>query len=470
MPLTSISFVLFFVVVFFIYWLPSVKDKKVFQNYILLASSLVFYAFFDVKFLILLVASSLVFFKLGRMIFLTTNENNKKYILWLGLAIALLMLGYFKYTNFFIGSVVSFMNMLNINVTYSLVQIFAPIGISFYTFRLISYLIDIYNEEYEPQENVVMFSTYIAFFPCIIAGPIDRPGNFIGQLKVAREFNYGKAIIGCQQILWGLFKKFVVADNCAVIVNIYFGNVEMHSGSTLLIGACLYLIQLYADFSGYSDIAIGFARLLGLQVTQNFNYPLFATNIADFWHRWHISLTSWLTDYVFTPLSFIMRKYGKLGAIIAVLINFAFVGLWHGANWTYVIHGLINGLFFIPLILIGRTKERGRLRTFINMIFTFLLMSIIVVIFRAGDISQAWDYYYHMFSRSLFSVPEIANIKTFVFVVILIGIEWVGRKKEFPIESLPFKSRVIRWTCYYMIILAIIFFSGKQTTFIYSQF
>jgi D-alanyl-lipoteichoic acid acyltransferase DltB (MBOAT superfamily) len=367
-------------------------------------------------------------------------------------------------------------------------KIIVPIGISFYTFRLLSYVIDINRGKYDPTHDIVAFSTYVAFFPCILSGPIDRPNTLIPQLQTKRVFDYPLATDGCRQILWGLLKKMVIADNCAIVVNEIWNSPAESSGSMLLLGAVLYTFQMYTDFSGYTDMAIGIGKLLGFRLTKNFNYPLFAQNISDYWRRWHISLTSWLTDYLFMPLNVKWRNWGKWGMILAITVNFVIVGLWHGADWTFVVFGLYQALLYIPLILSGAMFKKTKfgtkwglpnLKTLGNIIITFTLVTLGNILFRADSMDQAWHYFLGIFSSSLFTVPSIpvndvigtyGGIIALFFIAILLLVEWLNRQKQHGLQIDNIKSSVLKGNIYFAIILALWAFGGQQGTFIYFQF
>ena len=413
MVFNSIPFVLFFVVVFFVYWLLLKRNTKA-QNVFLLVASYFFYGYADWKMLPLLMVPTVVFYFLGIGIGRAKTERAASWLKVLGVVLGVGVLLYFKYLNFFIDSFSQLFENMGLHTNWHTFNIIMPLGVSFFTFRLISYVLDIYSGEIEPTKNVVDFATYIAFFPCILSGPIDRP-KFISQIQQKREFNYDLAVDGLRQILWGLFKKLVVADNCARYVDQIFSTYTEQSGSTLLLAAVFCIIQVYADFSGYSDMAIGVGKLLGFRITCNFNNPFFALNVADFWRRWHMSLTSWLTDYVFTPLNFQFRRWGKFGMILAIIINMVLVGLWHGANWTFVVFGLYHGLLFIPLILSGAFMKKTQLKTnslglpvmkdFGGMLLTFALMAFGAIIFRSENIVQAWEYVCGMCNASIITIP-----------------------------------------------------------------
>lgn len=482
MVFNSIPFLQFFVVVFFVYWLLLKKSTKA-QNIFLLVTSYFFYGYANWKMLPLLMVATAVFFFLGIGISRAKTEKAASWLRALGVVLGIGLLLYFKYLNFFIESFSSLFESMGLHTNWHTFNIIMPLGVSFFTFRLISYVIDVYNGEVEPTRDVVEFATYIAFFPCILSGPIDKP-KFINQLQSKREFNYDQAVDGTRQILWGLFKKLVVADNCAIFVDNVFSNYTNQTGSTLFLGAVLCSFQVYADFSGYSDMAIGVGKLLGFHITRNFNCPFFALNVADFWRRWHMSLTSWVTDYVFTPLNFQFRRWGKVGIILAVIVNMVVVGLWHGANWTFVVFGLYHGLLFVPLVLSGAFMKKDQLRTnkiglpvlkdFGRILLTFSLVVIGVIIFRAERIGVAWEYFHGMLqfgtlrsSYRFFVQPDMwpANL----FIVIMLVMEWMQRKEQHGL-SIEKHHVVIRWLLYSLIVLLTAFEGGQPTPFVYFQF
>ena len=486
MVFNSIPFLLFFLVVFFGYWFP-LKNTTKGQIIFLLIASYFFYGYADWRMLPLLIVATLVFYYLGKGIAGAKTEKHAYWLTFLGVALGVGTLLYFKYFNFFIESFAQLFGMCGLRTNLHTFNIIMPLGISFFTFRLLSYLIDIRRGKCEPTDDIVAFATYIAFFPCILSGPIDRP-VFIKQLKAKRTFDYDTAIDGCRQILWGLFKKVVVADNCATYVDQVWSSFGSQTGSTLALAAIFYLFQIYADFSGYSDMAIGIGKLLGFRIADNFRAPLFALNIADYWRRWHISLTQWLTDYVFMPLNVRFRDRGNFGIILAIVITMVLIGIWHGANWTFAMFGLYHGLLFVPLILSGAFMKKAKLRTnkfglpvlkdFGRMSFTFLLVTIGLIIFRAESVGQAWEYVCGIqqfgtlrASYRFFTLPEMWP--TNMFIIIMLVIEWLQRDKQHGLQ-LPnnrfFGRKTIRWTMYVIIYLLILFNTGKSQTFLYFQF
>jgi alginate O-acetyltransferase complex protein AlgI len=485
MLFNSIDFAIFLPIVFLLYWFAAQKNLQL-QNILLLAASYFFYAWWNWRFLLLLIASSLLNYYLGLQIAKSTNNKQKKILVITALVQGIGMLFFFKYYNFFITSFQNAFSIINVQFNIHTLQLILPLGISFYTFRTISYILDIDNEVIKPTTNWVVFFTYVAFFPSLISGPIDRAKLLIPQLEKKRVFNYNQVTDGMRQILWGLFKKLVVADNCAIITNQVFDNYASLPASSLVMGVIFYSFQVYADFSGYSDMAIGVARLLGFNITKNFNFPFFAQNIAEFWQRWHISLTSWMTDYVYTPLSFILRRYKKAGMIMAITINFILVGLWHGANWTFIVFGFVQACYFTPLIISGKISvnqkiEPGKLvpslRQFGNILTTFVLIAITNIIFRADSIWQALDYYKHIFSVSIFSFPSLNNLSALAvatavfFSFIVLFVEWLAKDKEHGLAIIAQKlPKPARWFLYYIIAIIIFLFAGKDQQFIYIQF
>jgi alginate O-acetyltransferase complex protein AlgI len=483
MTFTSAQFVIFFSVFFLLYWTVFTKTVKL-QNLFILAGSYAFYAYWDWRFLLLLIGSSIINYFLGIWIAKSKVEKHRNVLLWIGVMQGLGCLLFFKYYNFFLTSFISSFSAFHTSLGLHTLNIVLPLGISFYTFKTISYLLDIKKGKIEPTTDPIVYFSYISFFPSLLAGPIDRAKTLIPQLEIKREFNYAQASDGMRQVLWGVFKKVVIADNCAMFTNNVYDNYTTLPASSLLVAAFLYTIQLYADFSGYSDIAIGVSNLLGFKITRNFNYPFFAQNIADFWKRWHISLTSWLTDYVFTPLSIYFRDYGKLGLILAIIINFTLCGIWHGANWTFVLFGFLHGCYFIPLIVKGtlnkKIKANGDRRlpswtVFIKMGTTFILVMLAFVIFRANKLTQAFDYYGKLFSLSLFSPVAIAErinmAAASASILIMFTAEWFQQDKQHPMQISFIKNFAVRALIYIFLIGMVLCFSAtKNTDFIYFKF
>jgi alginate O-acetyltransferase complex protein AlgI len=482
MSFSSVEFALFFVIFFFVYWLVF-KHKVRLQNLFLLIGSYVFYAWWNWHFLFLLIGSSVLNYFLGIAIYRAKGRRYRKILLGIGLFVSVGLLIYFKYVNFFISSLAQSLVLFKINTNFHSLHIILPLGISFYTFRIISYLLDVEKNKIKPVNDWLIFLTYVAFFPSLISGPIDRAGKLVPQLTKKRVFDYYQMRDGFSQIIWGLFKKLVIADNLALLIKGVFENYAILPASSLLVGAFCFAIQVYADFSGYSDMAIGLSRLLGFDITRNFNFPFYSQNIAEYWRKWHISLTAWMTDYIFTPLNIEFRNYGKFGLILAILINFTIIGIWHGANWTFVFFGFINGCCYIPLILKGtifKTKRNsGNLipswKEFRNMLGTFLLVIITDILFKAENISQAVDFWKHLFSASIFSIPLVAgnlsNYTTFSLIFIMLIIEWIQRNRQHGLQIDYIKSKILRIGIYYLLIFSIIYWhSADLNQFIYFKF
>ena len=482
MVFNSLIFLAFFSVVFLIYWFP-LKNTTKGQNIFLLLASYFFYGYADWKMLPLLLGATVIFYYLGKGIATAKSEKQSYWLTFLGVVLGVGTLLYFKYFNFFIESFAALFEACGLHTNLHTFNIIMPLGISFFTFRLLSYVIDIYRGKFEPTNDIIAFGTYVAFFPCLLSGPIDRP-TFINQLKAARTFEYDKAVDGCRQILWGLFKKVVVADNCATYVDQVWGDIGSQSGSTLVLAAVLYLFQIYADFSGYSDMAIGVGKLLGFRIADNFKFPLFALNIADYWRRWHITLTQWLTDYVFMPLNIKFRDWGNWGMILSIVITFVLIGMWHGSNWTFALFGLYHGLLYIPLILSGAFFKKAKLKTnrlglpvvkdFGRMVLTFLLVVLGLILFRADSIPQACDYVSGICSRSLLSIPFLMNriyyLPQAFFILLMVVVEWIQRKEQHGLVLDAVHSKFLRYCIYVGLVILMVWVGGKAETYIYFQF
>ena len=476
MLFNSFDFLIFFSVFFVCYWF-SVKNIKL-QNIILLIGSYVFYSFTDWRFLLLLISVSTFNYFLGLNI--EKAIKYKRLLMYIGLAQGLGILAFFKYFNFFITSLNDIFYTVNINSNFKTLNILIPLGISFFTFRTISYVLDVYNEKIKATKDWIVFFNYISFFPSILSGPIDKVNLLVPQIETKRSFNYNDATNGMRQILWGMFKKIVIADNCSIFVNDTFDNFSQHSGSTLLLGAFFFSFQLYADFSGYSDMAIGFSRLIGFKITKNLNFPFFSQNIAEFWRKWHISLTSWLTEYLFSPLNFKFRHLGKRGLVFAILINFTVCGIWHGANWTYVIFGFIHGCAFIPLIINNKLnqkekKESNRLfftfKQLIKMISVFTFVTFTFIFFRSDNITHALLFLSKIFSDSFFLIPETPSFKLILLVIIFSLLEWYGRQGDYVLDSiLTSYNKALRWVAYLFFVVLILYYAVVEKTFLYFQF
>lgn len=406
--------------------------------------------------------------------------------LWLSIIINLGFLCVFKYYNFFAESLSALFFKLGIQSNFGFINIVLPIGISFYTFHGLSYIIDIYKKRITPTVNLIDYALFVSFFPLLVAGPIERATHLLPQIQKKRDFDYKQSVNGLRQILWGLFKKIVIADNCAEFVNMIFDNYHRYPASALVLGAFFFAIQIYCDFSGYSDIALGTARLFGIELIQNFNFPYFSRDIAEFWRRWHISLTTWFRDYLYIPLG--GSRGSKFNQVRNTFLIFIVSGLWHGANWTFIIWGALNAIYFIPLLLLKKnrnnleTPSKGRLlptfKELIQIISTFSLVTFSWIFFRAESVSDAIAYIRGIFSPSLFILPKGDSLMgahnpkiILALIAIMLIIEWIGRDKQYAIQSLGLNwARPLRWTLYISVIVAIFYFSGIQQQFIYFQF
>jgi D-alanyl-lipoteichoic acid acyltransferase DltB (MBOAT superfamily) len=358
MLFNSLDFAVFLPAVFILYWILNSKNVN-FQNGLIVIASYVFYGWWDWRFLMLIIFSTVVDYTLGLWIHKSNDESKRKYFLYASLLINLGLLGFFKYYNFFIQNFVDAFTFFGNPISSSSLNIILPVGISFYTFQTLSYTIDVYRRKLEPTSSFISFAAFVSFFPQLVAGPIERATNLLPQFYTKRKFDLEQAKIGVRQIVWGLFKKVVIADTCAQYANQIFDNSANHDGFTLLMGAVAFTFQIYGDFSGYSDIAIGTARLFNFKLMENFRYPYFSRDIAEFWRRWHISLSTWFRDYLYIPLG--GSRVSRSKVIRNVFIIFVVSGFWHGANWTYIFWGFLNALYFLPSLL--RNNNRNYLDT-----------------------------------------------------------------------------------------------------------
>lgn len=475
MLFNTLGFAVFFPLVFVLYWFVTNKSLKL-QNILLLVVSYFFYACWDWRFLFLLMFSTFLDYFTGLK--MVDDSSRKKFWFWLSVIINLGFLGVFKYYNFFITSFSSMVAGFGFYPNPPLLEVILPVGISFYTFHGLSYVIDIYKGRIEAERNIVDYSLFVSFFPLLVAGPIERATHLLPQIKRKRTFNYSNAVDGLRQILWGLFKKVVIADQCAIVVNTIFDNQAESSGSTLLLGAVLFAFQIYGDFSGYSDIALGTARLLGIELLQNFSFPYFSRDIAEFWRRWHISLSSWFRDYLYIPLG--GSKGGTWMKIRNTFIIFIVSGFWHGANWTFIMWGVLNALFIMPSIIFKTNRNnldivaQGRLlpniREALSMFVTFSLTVFAWIFFRAESVTGAINYIKAIFSRSLLSIPADLPNRLLLLIVIFMIVEWIGREGKYALERFFKLNWFLQALFYYLIIYAVLFFNGKEQQFIYFQF
>ncbi len=483
MLFSSFPFLMFIVVVFALFYFPFKGNIK-WQNWLLLIASYFFYGYADLKMIPLLLFSTTFFYFLAKILNKSSNDKKSGLLTNFGVVIGVGLLLYFKYFNFVIASVNDLFVHLNITQAHWRgFNIIMPLGISFFTFKLISYIVEVNRGKMEPINDFVAFAVYTSFFPTIMSGPIDRPNAFLPQLKKYRSFDYNLAIDGCRQILWGAFQKMVIADNLATYTSYAWNHIETSNGSTLLLAAILFSFQMYTDFSGYSDMAIGIGKVFGFNVVKNFNYPFFATNIAEYWRRWHMSLTSWLTDYVFMPLNISFRNLGRLGITLAIIINMVLVGIWHGANWTFAVFGLYHGLLFIPLIISGSFMKRKKLKTtehgfpvffdLVKMVWIFILVTIGLVIFNSKNLEQAYHFFKGVFDVTLFTLPKRHSLgfASLFFLVFFFLIEWIYRKDEFAVKNIGYNWNVVaRRIVYYIFICITFYFSARYQQFLYMRF
>ena len=497
MLFNSFEFAVFLPIVFLLYWfvfdyaIRRCRRQVLWQNLFVVAASYVFYGWWDWRFLLLIAFTTLCSFASGIGIE-KAKGRGKRAVMVVNIVINLLILGLYKYYDFFVES---FAQMFGVDGEPLLLHLILPVGISFYTFQALSYSIDVYRGKVEATHDIAAFAAFISFFPLLVAGPIERATNLLPQFQQKRRFDYSQAVDGMRQILWGLFKKIVVADNCATYVDTVWADYGAQSGSTLVLAAVLFSIQIYGDFSGYSDIALGASKLFGIQAMRNFNVPYFSRDIAEFWRRWHISLTTWFRDYVYIPLGGSRpvvpesvqhpEAYKKAVIIRNTFVIFLLSGFWHGANWTFVLWGAYHALLFIPLILLGRNRRyrdtvaEGRvlpnLREVGQMVGTFALAAVGWVIFRADDINSAFQYLTAIPQRSLLSVPWLMNRKFYVplmvSILLLFVVEWCNRANGGTLTMRGIQWKPIRWAIYLAIIFMIAVFGDfEQEQFIYFQF
>jgi alginate O-acetyltransferase complex protein AlgI len=483
MLFNSLVFAVFLPIVFFLYWFVFNKTKSA-QNALLIVASYYFYSCWDWRFLFLLIFSTFLDYYTGIQIEKGETEKKRKFWFWLSIIVNLGFLCVFKYYNFFATSFSDLLTSVGIKASPVLLNIILPIGISFYTFHGLSYVIDIYKKRIKAEYNFIDYSLFVSYFPLLVAGPIERATHLLPQVKEKRNFDYSKAVDGLRQILWGLFKKVVIADNCAILVNMAFDNPEQHSGSVLVLGTIFFAFQIYCDFSGYSDIALGTSRLFGIELLKNFNYPYFSRDIAEFWRRWHISLSSWFRDYLYIPMG--GSKGGLKIKIRNTFIIFLVSGFWHGANWTFIIWGLLNALFIMPSIIyntnrknldvVAGTKILPSLKEAVQIIITFSITCFAWIFFRAKDLDNAFDYIKGIFSKSLFTLPKFysnhVSVKVLAVLLLLFLVkEWMNRSKNHALVMSNNVPPFLRWTLYFFIFMAIMKWGvTAKTEFIYFAF
>ena len=442
----SLSFAIFLPIVFILYWFVFNKNKST-QNAVLIIASYYFYSCWDWRFLFLLVFSTFLDYYTGIQIEKAKKESVRKFWFWLSISINLGFLGIFKYYNFFASSFSEMLNGVGLQTSPLLLNVILPVGISFYTFHGLSYVIDIYLKRIKAEYNFVDYSLFVSYFPLLVAGPIERATHLLPQVKVKREFDFQKAKEGVFQFIWGLVKKVVIADTCATYANAIFDNYESMNSLSLVLGAVYFAFQIYGDFSGYSDMALGMSKLFGIDLLRNFNYPYFSRDIAEFWRRWHISLSSWFRDYLYIPLG--GSSGGMAIKIRNTFIIFLVSGFWHGANWTFIAWGFINALYFLPLLLLRKNRSNiemvslqwdvESLKVFFSILTTFALTCIAWIFFRAKSITDAFYYIKRIFSNQTFVSEylenERYNYELLLMVFAFVLVEWNFRNQVEPISG-----------------------------------
>ena len=475
------AFLVFFLVVFALHWWI-VKPMVKWQNAILLIASYFFYSCWDWRFLGLLAFSTLLDFFTGIRISNAHELKDRKRWLWISVIINVGLLGIFKYYDFFALSFAQAMGAIGWHVDVVTLEWILPVGISFYTFHGLSYVLDIYHRRIEPDRNLIDYALFVSYFPLLVAGPIERATHLLPQLKKTRRLNVAQVVEGLRIILWGLVKKVLIADNCALIADAIFANPAPWNAPTLWLGVAMFAIQLYGDFSGYSDMAQGVSRMFGIELIRNFNYPYFATSITEYWRRWHLSLTGWFRDYIYFPLG--GNRGSKWQQVRNIFVIFVLSGLWHGANWNYVGWGFVNACYFLPGIIRGKRKVwyqqylthtiSGRILEILLIFGTFILIMLSLVFFRNTDLDNVILCFKHMFFGDWhWSVPQtlLGFRKTIIFTALFFLVEWISRHKEHPLQNLHLHvGRPARWLIYYVILLLLAWFAGHQQQFIYFQF
>jgi alginate O-acetyltransferase complex protein AlgI len=468
----SIDFAIFCPVVFLLYWFVFNKSIWI-QNFFIVVASLVFYGWWDWRFLSLLIVSALTDYLVGVGLFNTNDLTKRKLLLSISIFINIGLLAFFKYANFFLENFTMAYSFLGNPIDVDFLQIILPVGISFYTFQTLSYAIDVYRRKLNPTYDFISFLAFVSFFPQLVAGPIERATNLLPQFLHKRNFDNEKASNGLRQILWGLFKKIVVADNCAEFVNNVFVNHGPYGGSALIMAACLFSIQIYCDFSGYSDIAIGTAKLFGIDLMQNFNRPYSSKSFTEFWRRWHISLTTWFKDYVYIPLG--GNRAGDVITLRNIFIVFLLSGLWHGPKWTFVVWALINAIYFILEFFIRKQNilkfiYKKQLRR-IRQIAVFMAISFSWIFFRSNSLFEAFQFIEGIIQNTFFRQQDIMGVlKPLSLTALMILIEAIGNDYSHPLDRIRIFPRAVRWTLYLLLVGCVGFFSISQQQFIYFQF
>jgi alginate O-acetyltransferase complex protein AlgI len=477
MLFNSISFAIFLPIVFLLYWYVC-NRKLSWQNSFLLVASYTFYGWWDWRFLLLIGLSTVVDYVISMLMVNRKYCRFDKLLLSISLIVNLGLLGFFKYYNFFIESWISMWGKIGIEMSPASLTIILPVGISFYTFQTLSYTIDVYRKKIFPTTNFINFAAYVAFFPQLVAGPIERASRLLPQFAQRRSFTSEQGISAVNLIIWGLFKKVVIADNCAIYVNEIFDNSDQMNTASLILGSVYFAFQIYGDFSGYSDIAIGTARLFGFSLMKNFDYPYFSRNVAEFWRRWHISLSTWFRDYLYIPLG--GSRGSKTSQIKNVLIIFIVSGFWHGANWTFIIWGFIHSVFYLPLLIFAKHRaylEQVNEKYFLphfsdfwRIVSTFILVTIAWIFFRANSIDHAYTYLHRLFTNGDFSITYLSierySIELLILITFFVMIEWFHKLYEHPFVGSLKKLKLVG----VIIALLVLGVYSDHNEFIYFQF
>ena len=481
MLFNSIDFAIFLPVVALIYWFALSTSLRL-QNIFVVVASYVFYGWWDWRFLTVIIFSTFVDYLIGRRLATEANTRCRKLLLCTSVVVNLGLLGIFKYFDFFLDNFTAAFSLFGAEIPSSSLSIVLPVGISFYTFQTLSYTIDVYHKRMEPTRDLVAFAAFVSFFPQLVAGPIERASSLLPQFQKKREFDSTSAADGLRQILWGLFKKVVIADNCAFFVNDIFNNSTIYSGSTLALGAVLFAFQIYGDFSGYSDIAIGTSRLFGFELKQNFAFPYFSRDIGEFWRRWHISLSTWFRDYLYIPLG--GSRGNRLMQVRNIFLIFCVSGFWHGANWTFVVWGALHAICFLPLLMTNRNRTHmdsvanggglPSVKELFSMCLTFSLVTFAWIFFRAESMSQAISYVLKIFSMSFFEPVQFSQWGLFSLISAMLFVEWCNRGKRHGLERTE-DHKGLRLICD-RIVLSMVFWAvvvwqaNREVEFIYFQF
>lgn len=481
MLFNSFEYILFLPAVFLLYWF--VFKPLRWQNLLVVIASYLFYGWWDWRFLLLIAFTTLCSYGSGLAIeHYEGHRRVQRFISAANIVLNLGILGVFKYYNFFVDNLQAAFAVVGVQLDWPTLHVLLPVGISFYTFQALSYSIDVYRHKQQATRDIIAFFAFISFFPQLVAGPIERATNLLPQFLKSRQFDYARAVDGCRQMLWGFFKKIVIADTCATCVDEIWRNYEAQNSFTLFIGVLMFTIQIYCDFSGYSDIAIGTARLFGINLMRNFNFPYLSRSIPEFWRRWHISLMTWFQDYIYFPLG--GSRCSKAKRVRNTLIVFGVSGLWHGANWTFICWGLYHALLFVPYVALGINTKRDdtlphkrtivyTLKALLQTGVTFLLAMGGWLIFRADSMTQAVDYFCRICTWEFFDFKAHCKLTSLVIAFFMLIVEYLQRHKQHGLEMDGqgiFRYAAVRYFIYILLIVLMVKFATGAQQFIYFQF